>query len=146
MTEQEPRNTPASNKIISTIKSPRFRRFAQWFIGAVVVIGILGFFAAPPLLKSVLVTQLSVQLHREVSIDAIDINPFALSAKITGVAIKETGGKEAFGFDELFVNLSAMSIAQAAPVVDEIRLQGMRIAWPVWRMANTIFPTCSMNG
>ncbi|MEN9479438.1 MAG: hypothetical protein RLZZ298_833 [Pseudomonadota bacterium] len=97
-------------------------------------LGAFGFFAAPPLLKSLLVKQLSTQFHRTVSIDGIEINPFALTAKITGVAVKETGGKEAFGFDELFVNLSALSIAQAAPVIDEIRLQGMRIA--VARLAN----------
>ena len=128
MAEQEPHNTPASNKITSTIKSPRFLRFVRWFIGIVTAIGILGFFAAPPLLKSVLVKQLSAQLHRNVSVDGIDINPFALTAKITGVAVKETSGKEALGFDELFVNLSALSFAQAAPVIDEIRLQGLRIA------------------
>ena len=128
MAEQELHKTPASSKISSTIKSSRFRRIARWLAGIVVAIGIFGFFAAPPLLKSVLVKQLSVHLHREVSVDGIDINPFALTAKITGFAVKEAGGKEAFGFDELFVNLSALSIAQAAPVVDEIRLQGMRIA------------------
>ena len=100
----------------------------------VFALGAFGFFAAPPLLKSLLVKQLSTQFHRTVSIDGIEINPFALTAKITGVAVKETGGKEAFGFDELFVNLSALSIAQAAPVIDEIRLQGMRIA--VARLAN----------
>ena len=99
MAEQEQHNTPASNKITSTIKFPRFFRFVWWFIGIVTAIGILGFFAAPPLLKSVLVKQLSAQLHRNVSVDGIDINPFALTAKITGVAVKETSGKEVFGFD-----------------------------------------------
>lgn len=134
MAEQEPHNTPASSKVLSTINTPTFRRFARWFVMGVFALGAFGFFAAPPLLKSLLVKQLSTQFHRTVSIDGIEINPFALTAKITGVAVKETGGKEAFGFDELFVNLSALSIAQAAPVIDEIRLQGMRIA--VARLAN----------
>jgi hypothetical protein len=134
MAEQEPHNTPASSKVLSTINTPTFRRFARWFVMGFFALGAFGFFAAPPLLKSLLVKQLSTQFHRTVSIDGIEINPFALTAKITGVAVKETGGKEAFGFDELFVNLSALSIAQAAPVIDEIRLQGMRIA--VARLAN----------
>ena len=134
MAEQEPHNTPASSKVLSTINTPTFRRFARWFVMGVFALGAFGFFAAPPLLKSLLVKQLSTQFHRTVSIDGIEINPFALTAKITGVAVKETGGKETFGFDELFVNLSALSIAQAAPVIDEIRLQGMRIA--VARLAN----------
>ena len=119
--------TPAKTAL-SFLQKPRVRRILKWFAGITLVVGVLGFFAAPPLLKSVLLKQLSAQLHREVAIDAIDINPFALSAKISGVSVKAAGGKEALGFEELFVNLSTLSIAQAAPVVDEIRLAGLRIS------------------
>ncbi len=119
--------TPA-NTALAFIKKPRTLRLLKWLAGLTVVIAVLGFFAAPPLLKSVLLKQLSAQLHRDVAIEAIDINPFALTAKISGVSVKESGGKETLGFDDLFVNLSSLSIAQAAPVVDEIRLAGLRIA------------------
>ena len=92
------------------------------------VFGVLGYFAAPPLLKSILQKQLSEQLHREVSIEKIDINPYGLSARIGGFSIKADGGKEVAGFDELFVNLSTASIFKLAAVVDEVRLEGLRVA------------------
>jgi hypothetical protein len=128
MAEHDTHNSTTAAKPSFSIKSSRFRRFAQWAVGFVLVIALLGFFAAPPLVKSILVKQLSTQLHREVSVGEIAINPFALTAQINAVSVKVAGDKEVFGFDELFVNLSALSIAQAAPVVDEIRLQGLRVA------------------
>ncbi|NTV70494.1 MAG: DUF748 domain-containing protein [Azonexaceae bacterium] len=110
------------------LKSPRSKRIGKWLAGVFVVFGVLGFFAAPPLLKSILQKQLSEQLHREVSIEKIDINPYGLSARINGFSIKAEGGKEVAGFDEFFVNLSSASIFKLAAVVDEVRLQGLRIA------------------
>lgn len=128
MAAQDTHNSTASNTVQSPIKSSRSRRFVLRFVGLVFAIGILGFFVAPPLIKSVLVEQLSAQLHREVIVENIDINPFALTAEIQGVSIKANEGKELLGFEALFVNLSALSIVQLAPVVDEIRLRGLRIA------------------
>lgn len=117
-----------SARASAAIQSPRARRIGKWFGGFLVVFGLFGFFAAPPLLKSILLSQLSKELHREVSIDKIDINPFALSARLAGFSVKAEGGKEVVGFDELFVNLSSASIFKLAAVVDEIRLQGPRVA------------------
>jgi hypothetical protein len=85
---------------------------------------LFGFFAAPPLLKSILQKQLSAELHRQVSIDGIAINPYALSARISGLSVKGDEGKEVAGFDELFVNVSVGLHFQAGSRVDEIRLQG----------------------
>ncbi len=110
------------------LAAPRTRKLGKWFAGFMLVFGLFGFFAAPPLLKSVLLAQLSQELHRDVSIEKIDINPFALSARVAGLAIKTAEGKEVFAFDELFVNLSGSSLFKFAAVVDEIRLQGPRIA------------------
>ena len=67
-------------------------------------------------------------MHRDVSIEKIAINPFGLSAKVNGFSIKADGGKEVAGFDEFFVDLSSASIFKFAAVVDEVRLQGLRIA------------------
>lgn len=112
----------------AALRSPKGKRWGKWLAGGVLAFGVLGYFAAPPLLKSVLVDQLAKELHREVSIEQIDINPYALSARISGVSVKAEGGHEVVGFDELFVNVSSFSIFQAGVVVDEIRLRGPRIA------------------
>ena len=114
--------------IISTLKSSRGKRIAIWLVGIFLLFGLLGYFAAPPLIKSILLKQLSQELKREVSIEKIDISPYALSAQISGLSIKAEGGKEVAGFDELFVNLSSASIFKLAAVVDEVRLRGLRLA------------------
>jgi uncharacterized protein involved in outer membrane biogenesis len=89
---------------------------------------VVGYLAGPPLMKWLLVRQLSTELHRQVSIEQIDINPYALSARVAGVSVKADDGKEVAGFDELLVNLSSFSLFQLGVVVDEIRLQGPRVA------------------
>ncbi len=128
MGQQGSSHSVATSRLSTIVKSPRSRKFGKWFAIFLLIFTVFGFFAAPPLAKSILLKQLSQQLHREVSIEQIAINPYALSARVNGLSIKAEGGKEMAGFDELFVNLSSASIFKLAAVVDEIRLQGLRVA------------------
>ena len=115
-------------RLRAALVSRRSRKFGQWILGFLVLFGVFGYFAAPPLLKSILVKQLGQALHREVSIGRIDINPYALSAKVADFSVKAEAGREVAGFDELYVNLSSASLFKLAAVVDEVRLQGLRLA------------------
>lgn len=129
MTEQA--NGKFSDKVaraVAALKGPRGRRFGLWLAGVMLSFGVVGYLAGPPLMKWLLVKQLSTELHRQVSIERIDINPYALSARVTGASVRAEGGKEVAGFDELLVNLSGFSLFQFALVVDEIRLHGPRVA------------------
>ncbi len=90
--------------------------------------GILGYFAGPPLLKWLLVDQLSQELNRQVSISEIAINPYALSAEIAGLAVSTADGRELAGFDRLQVNLSSASLFKLALVADAIHLDGLRLS------------------
>jgi hypothetical protein len=129
MTEQaNGKSSDKAARAVAALKGPRARRLGLWFVGLVLAFGILGYLAGPPLMKMVLVKQLSAELQREVSIEDIDISPYALSARVAGVSVKDKAGKEVAGFDELFVNLSSFSLFQFGAVVDEIRLQGPRVA------------------
>jgi hypothetical protein len=110
------------------MNSPRNRRFFKWCGGALLAIVLFGFFAAPPLLKSLLDKQLSQMLRRDVVVEQVKINPLALSASLSGLRVKAGDGKEVAGFDTLYVNLSSASLFKLAVVVDEIRLDGLRIA------------------
>ena len=110
------------------VRSPRSRRIGRWAAAIIVLFGLFGYFAGPPLLKYVLLKQLSQELRREVSIADIAINPYALSARIAGLSIKAADGREVAGFDALQVNLSTASLFKAAAVVDAIRLDGLRLA------------------
>ncbi len=128
MSDQNSRNASNTTSRLAVLRGGRIRRIALWLGGLLLGFGVLGYFAAPPLLKWLLEKQLSTELHRQVSIEQIDISPYALSARVAGVSVKSAEGKEVAGFDELFVNLSSFSVFQFGVVVDEVRLQGPRVA------------------
>ena len=110
-------------KIQSALKSPRTRKYGLRLVIAFVLVGVLGFLVLPPVLKHVLLGQMSEALHRPVAIKSISINPYALSATLEGFEIKEREGAETFvGFDSLYVNLQSSSLFRWGPVVNEIRL------------------------
>lgn len=123
--------SPVLNKIAhwrTRLDTPPNRRRGKWLAGGLLAFVLFGFFAAPPLLKSLLLDKLGEALHREVSIERIDVNPLALSVTVAGLAVRAPEGGEVAGFDELYVNLSASSLLKFAAVVDEIRLTGPRLA------------------
>jgi hypothetical protein len=128
MVEQSSSAPGFAQRVLSQAKSAKSRRWGFGFLAFLVLFGLFGFFAGPPLLKSILLKQLSAELKRDVSIASIDINPYAMSARIAGVKVVSPEGKELAGFDELFVNVSGASLFRAGVVVDEIRLTGPRVA------------------
>ena len=84
---------------------------------------VTGFFIIPPVLKSMLIEKMSEQLHRDVSIEKIALNPFRLCLTVKGFAVWEKGKTETFlSFRELFLNLEGMSLFKRAIVIDEARL------------------------
>lgn len=114
-------------KLQSALRSPRTRKYGLRLIVAFVAVGVLGFLVLPPIVKHVLVGQMSDALHRPVAIKSININPYALSVNVEGLEIKEREGSETFaGFDSLYANLQASSLFRWGPVVNEIRLVNPR--------------------
>ena len=110
-------------KIQALAQSPQTKKYTLRIVLAFVFIGVLGFFALPPLVKSVLLDQLSQTLHRPVAVDRVRINPYALSVELEGVSIGEREGGEQFaGFDSLYFNLEASSLFRLGPVISEVRL------------------------
>ena len=89
------------------------------------IIGVIGFFIAPPIVKSVATDKLSQLLQRPVSIGEISINPYELTIAIRGFEIREPSGSDKFvSFEELYLNLEASSILHRALILKEIRLTG----------------------
>ena len=89
----------------------RLRRLALWLAGLFLLLVLAGFFIVPPVAKSLIVKQASKALGREVSIERIVVNPFALSATVSGFRLYEAGSKEVFAsLDELYVNVESSSI------------------------------------
>ena len=105
------------------IVMPRVRTIIICVAAFFVLFTIAGFFAVPPLLKHLLIKNLSAELHRDVSIRQIKVNPYSLTIAVSGFVIKEQGTSEVFlSFDELFANIQAVSIFKRAIVISEIKL------------------------
>ncbi|AJY40561.1 DUF748 domain-containing protein [Burkholderia humptydooensis] len=108
----------------------RSRRAKRTGIGVLiflVVFGLLGFFAAPPLIRHVAEQQLSEQLDRPATIARIAFNPYTLRLEADGVHVGERGGQGGFvDIGKLVVRASWTSLARFAPIVDEVRLDQPR--------------------
>src|SRR3569623_2003151 len=106
------------------------RWFRRLSIGAGVALAlftIVGFLVLPPVLRRVAETQLRQQLGRRASIGAIHVNPFALSLGIDDLQIYERDGATPFvGWKRFYVNVQWASLLRRAPVVQELRLEGLQ--------------------
>ena len=101
---------------------PRIRKILIGLLIFFVVFTLLGFFAAPPVVKSILTKEFSKNLHREVTINRIGINPYTLSMTARGLMIKDRTRAETFAScDEIFINLESLSALRMALILKEVR-------------------------
>ncbi len=73
--------------------SPRRKRF--WVILVVLLYTLLGFFAAPKIIRNQLTALLQDDLGRPTSIEKIEVNPFYLSLRVQGFELEDTDGVKA---------------------------------------------------
>ncbi|MGF6551440.1 DUF748 domain-containing protein [Paraburkholderia youngii] len=108
-------------------QSHRTRRVLVGLLIFVVVIGLLGFFAAPPLIRHIASQQLSKQLDRPASIGRVALNPYTLRFEADNVHIGERGGAGDFvDISRLIVKPSWSSLFRGAPIVDEVQVDSPR--------------------
>ena len=101
----------------------RIRLALIWSTVAVAVYALLGFFALPPLVRSIAVRKLAAELHRPVGIERVEINPFVLSVRVLGLSVKErNGGETFFSASEIYANFQLSSLLRRGPVVRELTL------------------------
>lgn len=97
----------------------------------VALFGLLGYYWLPGYVKNRLEVILSETLNRPVTIQSIDIQPYSLELTVQGFRIGEKAGTQAdsllFAFDRLYVDVSAESITQLAPVVSTVTLTAPRL-------------------
>src|SRR5262245_23978747 len=115
--------TEIQNQALSIVHHRRTRKLALWAVSIFIAFGVLIGLVAPPLLRGKLVSELSKKLHREVAIEQIKINPYAMAVALRGFVMKERQSQTvAVSFDELFVNLDIRSLFRLAPVIEEFQL------------------------
>ncbi|MDQ0008879.1 uncharacterized protein involved in outer membrane biogenesis [Luteibacter jiangsuensis] len=115
-------------RALAVYRSRRTRRIASGVFIALVVFGLLGFFAAPPLIRSQVESRASAALGRPVTLGSISLNPFTLKLTAERLHIGERDGKTPFvDVERLTANASWASLFRAAPILDELRIDGPRI-------------------
>ncbi|AWV02634.1 AsmA family protein [Burkholderia sp. JP2-270] len=108
-------------------RSRRTRRIGIGVLIFLVLFGLLGFFAAPPLIRHVAEQQLSKQLDRPATIQRIALNPYTLNLEADGIHLGERGGQGDFiDISKLVVRPSWSSLFRGAPIVNEIRVDSPR--------------------
>jgi flagellar motor protein MotB len=101
---------------------PRAKKIALGIVIFFALFTVLGFFVLPPILKYVLVKELSESLHRTVTIDRIAMNPYVLSVTVKGLTVRERTGPETFvSCDGIYLNLQSLSALRLAPMLKEAR-------------------------
>ncbi|MEK6420281.1 MAG: DUF748 domain-containing protein [Burkholderia gladioli] len=123
---ETPRSSVA-RRLGGVARSRRTKRVAIGIVAFLIVFGLLGFFAAPPLIRHLAEQQLSRQLDRPASIARIALNPYTLRLEADGVHIGERGGHGAFvDIGKLTVRPAWSSLLRGAPIVDEVRIDSPR--------------------
>src|SRR5580698_3870034 len=101
------------------VRIGKSRRTHRWLIGiliALVVFGLLGFFAAPPLIRHIAEQQLGKALDRPATIGRIALNPYTLRFEADRIHIGERGGEGDFiDISRLILQPSWSSLFRGAP-------------------------------
>ena len=112
-------NTPSS-----TPHPSRSGRRLKWGAGLFLFYTVFGFFILPLIVRKVAVSQLSKQLGRQVQIESVRINPFALSGSIRGLRITDPDGEMLLGWQEVYGNFQLSSFFGKPWVFQEVRVIG----------------------
>jgi hypothetical protein len=113
--------------LVSTLGYARVKRILA-IAGALLVLwAVAGFVVLPRVLRPVIEKKLAGRLHRPVTLDGLSINPFALSATLEGLAVRDKDGGPFFSFERLYLNIESSSIIRGGPVLSAIRLSKPRV-------------------
>ena len=97
---------------------------AKILIAALAVFALLGFFAAPAVVKTYVANKLGDEIGRKLEFGEVQVNPFALSATLRNISLYEADRQDKMlTVGEIYLNASAASLLRLAPVVAEIRIE-----------------------
>lgn len=103
-----------ANTKFSEFKKTKWFRRLIWSAVALVIYMIVGFLVLPAVIKSQLIKRLPEYTKRQVSIDEVKLNPFALSYTMRGFSLTETNGETFASLGELYVNFELSSVFNGA--------------------------------
>lgn len=133
-----PHLSAARARAVAAYHSQRVRKWSLIAAGVLVVYGLLGFFAAPPIIRGQIQQRASTELGRQVTLAAVHLNPYTLRLALDRLHIAGRAGQPDFiDVDQAVINVSWTSLFRMAPVLDALTLQRPRIR--IVRMADGHF-------
>jgi hypothetical protein len=106
-------------------------RLAAWIVaGIAAVVGLyaaLGFWVAPRIIRSQVVTQIAERYHRKASLGEVRLNPFTLKLQADRFDLPDADGKPMIGFGRLTVDVSSASIWRGGLAFNAIDLEAPRL-------------------
>jgi uncharacterized protein involved in outer membrane biogenesis len=118
----------ARDRALATYRSRRARRIARGQGIALVLFALLGFLAAPSIIRSQIATRASAALGRPVTVGDASFSPFTLRLTLDRVHVAEADGKTAFvDVGRIIADASWASLFRAAPILDELRIDNPQV-------------------
>ena len=95
---------------------------------AIILFGLLGYFWLPGYAKAKLESALSEALHRPVTVQSIEIQPYTLEVTVRGFRVGEKtsdadAGEALISIGELYTNLSIASVSHRGPVISSLSVK-----------------------
>src|SRR5882757_955323 len=114
-----------SSRLIAFVGRP-WIRYTALVLGAVVVLfGLFGYLVLPGIIKSQAEKAIATALDRKITIERIEVHPYALAVSIHGVKLMEPDGQGVFAsLQDLQLRVSAASLIHLAPVIKELHVAG----------------------
>jgi len=113
----------AVEKLLRSVQHRWVRRTALIVLALVVLYGLFGYLVLPGIIQSQAQKAVTNALHRNFTIERVQVRPYALAVSIHGAKMYEADGKAIFAsFGELQLRVSASSLWHLAPVVSEVHL------------------------
>lgn len=99
------------------------RKLVKWGAVILAVYTFVGSVILPSVVRPLLTEKLSEYLGHDVSVERVEINPFALSLTVKGFKLKgKYGSADDLAFDRLYVNIETLSVFKRGVIVDELAL------------------------
>ena len=97
-------------------------------MAAIVVYTLIGFFLTPYLVERQLTNYVAVQLGRQLSVKKLQMNPYAFTLEISGLALKDADGSPILSFDRFFGDFELKSLFRRAWTFSEINLKPLSLS------------------
>lgn len=100
----------------------RPRVLAGTLAGLIALYSLIGFVLIPYLIQSYVIPTVSDQIQHPIVLREAAFNPFTLALRLNGLEVREQNQTPMMGFEELLVNLRAVTLFLQKVAFDEIRL------------------------